>query len=175
MALPLCVEASLRAFFVGIKFAVQNWFYTLGIIVLGYIMRRSQWILAGFAWFVDLLQDSILGLGIFTGGLLAIFGKLFLGSVLAMLLGVMWVIMLLVSPANLVLKLFAAPVIFVAGVVTGIFPIPIPVSFVLAFLFKDRRMANITCLAAIVLVVLSSLLNLGFVCNAFNLIIMQLQ
>lgn len=176
MALPICAEAFLRSFFVVIKLAVDNWFYTIGTIIICYALRRSPLMMTGFATFIDLVQDLFIGMSIFSGGLLAIVGKIFIGSALALVLGIIWVIMLLTSKANFVLKLFALPIIMVGGVIAGFVPFAsLPMSGILVFLFKDRTRANMTCILAIASIVLLSLISFGFVCNAFNWVVTLLQ
>jgi len=173
MALPMCAEAFIRSFFVILKAAAVNWFWTIMIVMIAYFLKRSPWMMGGFAIFIDFIQDTTKGLGIFSGGLLGVLGniislKFLFATGLAVLLGIIWVMMLLISDANLVLKLFALPVVLVAGVIAGLVPfISLPFSALLAFLFNDRKMANFTCISFIALIALLNLLS-SFVCEQFN-------
>ncbi len=176
MALDICLDAFVRAFLVMVKIAINNWFFVLLLLMIFYMLKESSVGQGIMATLIDVLNDTMLGLGLLSGGILGFAGKLFMGSALAVALGVVWMMVALTSPANLLLKIFALPVFFVLGVIAAVLPFfSIPMSFVLAFLFKDPKMANFTCIIAIVIIVMSGILGIDFVCNGFNWVAFQLQ
>ena len=176
MSLPLCLEAFTRTFFVMIKLAMDNWFWVLIIIGITLLLKKSSVGQGVFATIIDLMNDSVTSLSFLTGGVFGFLGGLAIGSVLAIALGVVWMMMAFTSPANLLLKIFSMPVFFVIGVIAAVLPFfSIPLSLVFSFLFKDPKTANFTCIIVIVLIVLSSLLGIDFICNGFNWIALQLQ
>jgi len=176
MTLPLCLEAFTRTFFIMIKLAMNNWFLVLIIVGITYLLKKSSWGQGAFATVIDLMNDSVMGFSLLTAGFFGFFGRVFIGAGLAIALGIVWMMMAFTSPANLLLKLFSMPVFFVIGVIAAVLPFfSLPLSLVLSFLFKDSKTANFTCIIAIVLIVLSSLLGIDFVCNSFNWIALQLQ
>ncbi|MBU2589648.1 MAG: hypothetical protein KKA65_04545 [Nanoarchaeota archaeon] len=176
MALPLCLEAFIRTFLVMIKLAMNNWFLVLILIGITYALKKSSWGQGALGTVIDLMNDFVMGFSLLTAGFFSFFGRLFIGAGLAIALGIVWMMMALTSPANMLLKIFSMPVFFVIGVIAAVLPFfSLPMSLVLSFLFKDQKTANFTCIIAIVLIVLSSLLGIDFVCNGFNWIALQLQ
>lgn len=176
MALPLCLEAFFRSFFVMIKLAMNNWVLVLILVGITYLMRKTSWGQGALGTVIDLMNDSVMGFSLLTAGFFSFFGRIFVGAGLAVALGIVWMMMALTSPANLLLKLFSMPVFFVLGVIAAVLPfVSLPMSLVLSFLFRDKKMANFTCIIAIVIIVLSSMLGIDFICNGFNWIALQLQ
>lgn len=177
MAFPICAEAYLRSFFVILRIAWDNWFWTLLIIVILGLMRKSPVMQGGLGTIIDLLQDSRIGLSIFSGGILSIAGKLLIGSFLSVLLGIIWMMMVLTnSNVNIVLKIFAMPALLVAGMIAGILPfVSIPISLVLGLLLKNKATANMTCIVTIALIAILIMLNLGWFCGTLNSVATLLQ
>ncbi len=168
MALPICVEAFVRLFFVVIKLAIENWFWAISILVIGFVFYKSKFLVGALGSFVNILEDLLSGLQIFSGGVLSVLGGLLAAATLSSILGLLWGLMVLTSPANLVLKIMATPFYIVLGALWGLVPLPLPLSLVISYLFKDKNVSNIVCLVPIVVVVALSLLGVDFFCSWLN-------
>ncbi|MBI4447519.1 hypothetical protein HY643_00925 [Candidatus Woesearchaeota archaeon] len=72
---------------------------------------------------------------------------------LAVVLGFLWMTYILASPANVILKIFAAPVFLFLGTIWGLIPFPIPLDFY-TYIIRHRTYANLICAVATIPVLL---------------------
>jgi len=144
MVLSMCTQLYIEVMVKLIKLLFWDHIaYTIFVLFIFYWLHKSPMLSGGFAFVINFLGDSLGGWGILKIGW-GFLPKLGILAILSPLLGLIWVGMILLSPGNLILKIICAPIAFMAGFLQGVFPIPIPISPVLAFAMSDRHSANIT-------------------------------
>jgi len=170
MALSECSVSFLTAFFTILKLSWEHigWVIT-GALVLGIAASVSKWFFSILLEIVSALDDFVGNLTLFSGGVFAFFGSLFLGIALSVLLGLGWAALVLMSNANVFLKASAAPFYFFIGLAWGFFPWSIPGGTVgLQWAFTQKNIANILCIIPLVLFFLSFFVFGNWLCAFVN-------
>lgn len=171
MALPSCIELIVRLIFTLAKFAIENWFWLIVIMGLSFVFSRNQWLFSGVISGLDFLMDSFSVVEAASGGFLALLGGIFVSGFLAAIIGFLYGFMMLMSPANLILKILAFPFFVLLGAVMAVIPYAsIPFNFLLGYVLYDERMANIACIVPAVLFVLLAIFT-SYVCDIGNYVL----
>lgn len=171
MALPVCVELVVRLIFTLAKFAIENWFWLLVIMGLSFVFSKNQWLFSGVISVIDFLMDSFSIAEAASGGILGLLGGIFVSGFLAAIMGFLYGFMMLMSPANLILKIIAFPFFVLLGAVMAVIPyISIPFNFLLGYVLSDERMANIACIIPIVLFAILAFFT-SYVCEIGNYVL----
>jgi hypothetical protein len=163
MALPICAEAFIRTFWVIIKLALENWFWTIGVVVLAVGLKRSPAGVGVFGWILNTIQDLVKWFGGVAAGGFGVVGGYLIMRTPAVMLGILWGVVVLISPANLILRILTAPIALVFGTIWGFLPVPfLPLSWLYAKVFSDRGWANIACIVMLALVFILVMLDIDF-------------
>lgn len=171
MALPVCIELVVRLIFTLLKFAIDNWFWMLIIMGLSFFFSRQPIFFSIVLSVLDFLMDSFSFAEAASGGILAMLGGLLVSGFLAAIIGLLYGFMLLMSPANIVLKLIAFPFYVLLGAIMAVVPyISIPVNFGISYALHDERIANIACIIPIVLFAILAFFT-DYVCSFGNYIL----
>lgn len=171
MALPECLELIVRLFFTLVKFSIENWFWLLVIMGGSYFFSKQPMIFSIVISALDFLMDSFSVAQAASGGILSLLGGILISGFLAAIIGFLYGFMLLMSPANLILKLLAFPFFVLLGAVMAVIPYAsIPINFVISYVLNDERMANIACIVPVALFVILALFT-PYVCSIGNYVL----
>ena len=171
MVLSQCLELIVRMIFTLIKFSIENWFWLIVIMGLSFFFSKNPWIFSGVISALDFLMDSFSVVEAASGGFLALLGGIFVSGFLAAIIGFLYGLMLLMSPANLILKVIAFPFFVLLGAVMAVIPYAsIPMNFVLGYALNDERIANITCIVPVALFIILALFT-PYACSIGNYVL----
>ncbi len=171
MALPVCIELIFRLFFTLIKFAIENWFWLLIIMGGSFFFSKQPMLFSIVLSVVDFLMDSFSVAEAASGGILALLGGLFVSGFLAAIIGLLYGFMVLMSPANIVLKIIAFPFFVFLGAIVAVVPyVSIPFNFLFSYLLNDERMANIACIIPIALFIIIAFFT-DYACSLGNYVL----
>jgi len=171
MALSMCVTDLIVIFTKLILFLIEHWGWTLTFLLLGFFLRKFPFVLGGIATLLDLVADFLLGIGGATAvsgiGLLAALGAL----LFAPFIGMFWVIMIVTSKTNIIVRILAIPGAFVGGVIAGVLPFAsAPSHLAIDFLTRNKTTALIACIIPTALLILFMILFGSWFCEILTTI-----
>lgn len=171
MALPACIELIFRLFFTLIKFAIENWFWLLAIMVGSFFFSKQPMLFSIVISVLDFTMDALSSVELLSGGIFAFFGGILISGFLASIIGLLYGFMVLMSQANIALKIIAFPFFVLLGAVIAVIPYAsIPFNFLFNYLLSNERTANITCLVPIALFIVLAFFT-EYVCSLGNYVL----
>ena len=171
MALPACIDLIFRLLFTLIKLAIENWFWLIVILGSSFFFSKNPWMFSTVISALDFLMDSFSVVEAASGGFLALLGGIFISGFLAAIIGFLYGFMLLMSPANLILKVIAFPFFVLLGAVMAVVPYAsIPFNFIIGYLLNDERTANIACVVPAALFIMLAIFT-PYACSVGNYIL----
>lgn len=169
MALSECGVTLVHLVATASYFAFKNWGWSITIIIISILLARFKFVAGILSDVINWLGDLVTTFELFSGGIFAFFGGIFVTGLMSFLVGVLWTIFVVTSKAHIVLKIVSVPFAFALGIIYGVIAIPIPLpigTFLQMSLngtltqwtgINEELMANIVCAIPIVLVILAFL------------------
>ncbi len=152
----VCVESIVMFFFLMLRglgsYALDHWGFIISLLIIFFIISKflPGWILGALGDAQDTLTDLVGDVLVET-----VIGTIILAGIGGIFTSIIWVLILITSKANFLLKILTAPFFFLVGGLVGVFPIPTPgLTLALGWGMDQETFADLFCLQPFIVLIL---------------------